>query len=232
MGRYKTIGIIGGQGPTATSDFYLRIIKYYQTNFATRHVGDFPPMVIFSVPTPDLVESIEDEKKTFVLIAAAMKKLEQDGCDFIVIACNALQYLNERFQKLVKIPILGIVPTVTEYIQNKGFKSVGILAANTTVRKKVYDFYLKEKGITLIRPDKKDQIIIEKAILDEYSGGTNIKNVEKIRKIALKLHKNGADAILLACTELPLVIKQDDVDVPLINCNEVYAQKAAQLSSS
>jgi len=194
-------------------------------------VGDFPPMIIFSVPTPDLVEAIEDEEKTFMLIAEAIKKLEKDGSDFIVITCNALQYLLKRFQALVKIPIIGIASTVAEHIKDKGYKAVGILAVDTTIRKKVYDPFLEEKGIKLIRPDQTDQDIIEEVILDEYSGKTNAENTEKIKKVAKKLYKNGAEAVMLACTELPLILKQKDIDIPLIDCNEIYAQKAAQLSS-
>ncbi len=230
--KYKTIGIIGGQGPTATADIYLRIVKYYQDNFKTRHVGDFPPMIIFSVPTPDLVERVEDEKLIFNLIAVAIKKLEKDGSDFIIIACNALQYLLKSFQALVKIPIIGIAPTVAEYIKDKGYKSVGILAADTTISKKVYDPFLGEKGIKLIKPDQTDQNIVESVILDEYSGKTSVKNTEKVKTVTEKLYKNGVDAVLLACTELPLILKQKDVNFPLIDCNEIYALKAAELSSN
>lgn len=231
MNRYKTIGIIGGQGPTATADIYLRIIKYYQDHFKTRHVGDFPPMIIFSVPTPDLVEKIEDEEKIFKLIGEAIKKLEKDGSDFIIIACNALQYLLTKFQALVKIPIIGIATTIAEHIVNKGYKTVGILAADTTIRKKIYDPFLQEKGIKLIKPNQTDQKNIETIILDEYSGKTNTINTEKIKRIVKKLYGNGAEAILLACTELPLILTQQNIDIPLIDCNEIYARKAAQYSS-
>lgn len=229
--KYKTIGIIGGQGPTATADFYLRIIKYYQDNFNTRHVGDFPPMIIYSVPTPDLVERVEDEETIYKLTAEAIKKLEKDGADFIVIACNALQYLLDRFQSLVKIPIIGIAPTVAEYIKTKGFKTIGILAADTTIRKKVYDHFLTEKSIAFIVPNPTDQDVVEQVILDEYSGKSNAVSTEKIRGIAKKLINSGADAVLLACTELPLILKQKNIDVPLVNCNEIYAQKTAEFSS-
>jgi len=215
----------------ATADIYMRIIKYYQDNFGTRYVGDFPPMIIYSVPTPDLVERVEDEEVIFNLIAEAIKKLEKDGSDFIIIACNALQYLLKRFQALVKIPIIGIAPVVADYIKDKGYKTIGILAADTTIRKKVYDRFLEEKGIKLVRPDEADQIIVEATILDEYSGKTNTENTEKIKKVAMKLYKNGVEAVMLACTELPLILKQKDLDIPLIDCNEIYAQKTAEYSS-
>ena len=112
MNKYKTIGIIGGQGPSSTADFYMRIVKYFQDNFGARYVRDFPPMIIFSVPTPDLVERIEDEEKIFNMVTDAIKKMENDGCDFIVIACNSLQYLNKRLQDEIKIPIIGIAPII------------------------------------------------------------------------------------------------------------------------
>lgn len=231
MNKYKTIGIIGGQGPVSTADFYMRIVKYYQDNFGARYVRDFPPMIIFSVPTPDLVESVEDEKMTFALIADATKKLERDGSDFIIIACNSLQYLIGRLQGIVKIPIIGIAPIVVEYVKNKGYKTVGILATNTTIKKRVYDSYLDEKGIKLVAPNEADQNCVAEVILNEIGGSATTKDTEKLKKVVGNLQKNGADAIILACTELPLIIKQAEVGIPLIDCNALYTQEAAKLAT-
>ena len=232
MQKYKTIGIIGGQGPVSTADFYLRIVKYYQVNFGARYVRDFPPMIIFSVPTPDLVESVEDEETTFSLIAEATKKLERDGSDFIIIACNSLQYFIERLQTTVKIPIIGIAPLIAEYIKDKGYKTVGLLATNTTIKKKIYEFYLGEKGIQLITPGEIDQNSVTEVILNEIGGISGVKEMKKLKKVVDSVRKAGAEAILLACTELPLVIKQQDVSITLIDCNELYIQKAAKFSSN
>lgn len=232
MSKYKTIGIIGGQGPASTADFYLRIVKYFQDNFGARYVRDFPPMIIFSVPTPDLVESVEDEGKTFLLIAEAAKKLEHDGSDFIIIACNSLQYLIKRLQALVKIPILGVAPIVKEYLEHKSYKTIGILATNTTNAKRVFDSSLSEAGIKLITPMKDDQKSVEKIILNVIGGNIATEDNEKLKKVIENLYKGGAEAVVLACTELPLVIEQQDVNIPLIDCNELYVQEAAKLSSN
>lgn len=231
MKKYKTIGIIGGQGPSSTADFYMRIVKYYQDNFAASYVRDYPPMIIYSVPTPDLVESVEDGELTFQLISNAVKKLEQDGADFIIIACNSLQYLNDKLQVLVKIPIMGIAPIVAEFVRNKGYNAVGILATDTTIKKKIYDPYLDKKAIRPLIPEQSDQKNVEEVIISELGGRTTIKETKKLKNIVEKLQKVGAEAILLACTELPLVIKQQDVNIPLIDCNELYAVEAAKLSS-
>lgn len=188
-------------------------------------------MIIFSVPTPDLVESVEDEKMTFALIADATKKLERDGSDFIIIACNSLQYLIGRLQGIVKIPIIGIAPIVAEYVKNKGYKTVGILATNTTIKKRVYDSYLDEKGIKLVAPNEADQNCVAEVILNEIGGSATTKDTEKLKKVVGNLQKNGADAIILACTELPLIIKQAEVGIPLIDCNALYTQEAAKLAT-
>lgn len=231
MSKYKTIGIIGGQGPVSTADFYMHIVKYYQDKFGARYVRDFPPMIIFSVPTPDLVESVENEELTFSMIADATKRLERDGSDFIIIVCNSLQYLIGRLQALVKIPIISIAPISVEYIKNKGYKTVGILATDTTIKKRVYDSSLNEKGIKLVIPNEVDQNSVAEVILNEIGGRVTTKDTEKLKKVVRNLQKGGAAAIMLACTELPLVLKQRDVNIPLIDCNELYAQKTAQYSS-
>lgn len=232
MNQYKTIGIIGGQGPVSTADFYMRIAKYYQDKLGARYVRDFPPMIIFSVPTPDLVERVEDEEMTFSIIANATKRLEQDGSDFIIIACNSLQHLIGKLQVLVKIPIISMAPIVADYVEDKGYKTVGILATDTTIRKKVYDSCLEEKGVKLVKPNEEDLKSVEQVILNEIGGRVTTKDTKKLRQVIGNLQKGGVDAIMLACTELPLVINQTDVDIPLINCNELYVYEAAKLSSN
>jgi len=231
VNNYKTIGIIGGQGPTSSADFYTQLIKYFQKNFKTKYVKDFPRILISSEPSPDLVESVENQKLTFKIIARSIKQLEQNGADFIVIVCNSLQYLNPRFQKLVKIPIISIAQTVTQYLVKKRFKSVGILAANTTIHKKIYDPYLKQANIKLIKPNKKDQTLIEKIILKEYQNKITSKDTKILSQIAKKLHQKGAQSILLACTELPLIIKQNHSPIPIIDCSQIYLQETARLAS-
>ena len=188
-------------------------------------------MIIFSVPIPDLIESVEDEEKTFELILVAMKKLESDGTDFIVIACNSLQYMNDRWQKEVNIPIVGIAPSVSEFIKHKGYKSVGILSTGTTIKKKVYDQFLKEIGARLVLPNEEDQKEIERIILNEIGGKTTADDTENLRRVVDRLQKDGAEAVMLACTELPLLLTQKGVNVPFVDCNEIYALNAGELSS-
>ncbi len=230
MNTSKTIGIIGGQGPISTADFYMRIVQYYQDKFGAKLLQDYPPMVIFSVPAPDLISGVENEEITYNMMADATKKLERDGCDFIVIACNSTQFLNDRLQALVKIPIVGIADVVAKHVKEKGYKIVGVLGTYTTVNKNIYGGVLGKDGAKTIAPSADDQKIVEQVILNENAGSISQEDKMKLMGVMKNLQSQGAEAMLLACTELPLLIKQIDTDIALVDCNELYAVETAQLS--
>jgi len=147
MVMHKTIGIIGGQGPASTIDIYNRIITYYQDKFGARYISDYPPMVIFSIPTPTLVKSIANEEKTFSTLFNAIKGLEREGSDFIIITCLSLQYFINKLQDQTKIPIISMSPILAKYIKHKNYKTVGVLGTYTTIKKRICDKSLKELGI-------------------------------------------------------------------------------------
>lgn len=219
-------------GPVSTADFYMRIIRYYQEKFGATYVKDFPPMIIFSVPAPDLVESIENEQEQLNMMIEVARKLENDGCDFIVIVCNSVQYLLPEIQAAVTAPCVGIADTVAKYLKNKGYKSVGILATDTTIKKGVYDKAINNVDVQLVRPNSFDQKDVTQVILNEIGGKATDQDTNKLKTVVNNLQKEDVSAVLLACTELPSVIQQDKVSTPLIDCNSIYAEAAAELAST
>jgi len=94
--------------------------------------------IIFSVPIPDVVESIENEKKVLEMLSEALKGLEREGCAFIVIACNTVQYLLKELRKSVRIPIIGIAEVNARYMKRK-YKKVGIIGTKVMIEKQGYD---------------------------------------------------------------------------------------------
>lgn len=227
----KKIGILGGMGPEALSDMYLAICKYYQINFGAKYDKDFPPMIMYSVPIPDVVESIENEKQILEDLIGASKTLQEDECDFIVIACNSVQFLLEDIRKQILVPVVGIAETVAKTLTEKQYKNVGILATQTTVNKNIYGGILEKIGIKLIAPDEQNQQIVTEVIMTQLAGKASSNETEKLKTIVQILKDKGAEAILIACTDLPLVITQEDTDIPLVNCTEIYANETARLSS-
>jgi len=230
MTKHKTIGILGGMGAEATVDLYMGIWKYYQNNFGAKYDIDFPPMIIYSIPIPDVVESLENEQVTLEMLQNTAKNLENNGCDFIVIACNTVQFLLENIRQAVNIPIIGIAEINAKHLKTKGIKKVGILATEVAIEKQVYDGAMTNIGISLIKPTAEDQEIVTEVIMTQLAGKTTRSETNKLANIAEHLKFQGAEAILLACTDLPLVINQKDTDVPLINCTETYVNEAAKLA--
>lgn len=232
MGKYKTIGILGGMGAEATSDLYLKICKFYQDHLGAKQDRDFPPIMIYSVPIPDVVESLENEELTLEMLQHAAQVLEKGGCDFIVVACNTVQFLLEPLRESVGIPIVGIAESAAEYLREKNLKRVGILSTETTIQKRIYDDVMGDIGVELIKPSVEDQAIITEVIMAQLSGKTTSVETERLVMIAEHLKSFGAEAVLLACTDLPLIIGQKNTRVPLVNCTEIYANEAAGLSAA
>lgn len=228
----KTIGIIGGMGPEGTADLYMKIIKYYQINFGAKYDKDFPEIFINSIPIPDVVESLENEKITLSMLITATKKLQNVGCNFIVIACNTIQFLLKLLQREVKIPILGIATTTAQYLMNKNICKIGILATSTTITKQVYNQELREKGITLIKPDNQEQLMLTEVIMNQLAGKTSRLDKGKLIKIIVSMKKRGAEAVLIACTDLPMIVNQINTDIKLIDCTQIYADEAARFANS
>lgn len=226
----KTIGILGGMGAEATVDLYMGIWKYYQDNFSAKYDKDFPPVIIYSVPIPDVVESLESEKTTLDMLIQTAKTLEEGGCDFIVIACNTVQFLLESIRKSVSIPILGIAKVNADYLNGKSYKKVGILATKITIDKKIYDGDLNNIGIELVKPNEDDQNTVTEVIMTQLAGKTTKVETNKLIQVIEHLKHEGAEAVLLACTDLPLVISQEDTQVPIVNCTEIYANETARQS--
>ena len=226
----KTIGILGGMGAEATVDLYMGIWKYYQENFGAKYDKDFPPVIIYSVPIPDVVESLENEKTTLDMLTHTAQTLEKGGCDFIVIACNTVQFLLEDIRKSVSIPVVGIAKVNADYLDGKGYKKAGILSTKVTIDKKIYEKDLNNIGIELIKPDEVDQSIVTEVIMTQLAGKTSRAETDKLVLVINNLKQKGAEVVLLACTDLPLVIKQEDSQVPIVNCTETYANETARMS--
>jgi len=232
MNTKNKIGILGGMGPEALSDMYLAICKYYQDHFGAKYDKDFPPMIMYSVPIPDVVESLENEQEILKELINTAKILEEDGCDFIVIACNSVQFLLNDIKAQITIPIIGIAETVAKDIKQIGYKKVGILSTQTTINKKVYDEEMNKIGIELLAPSAEQQGIVTEVIMNQLSGKATSKDTQKLVQVVDSLTQKDAGAVLIACTDLPFVIKQSDVDIPLVNCTYIYANEAARLSAS
>ena len=205
----KTVGIIGGLGPETTSEFYLEVIfSCYKKNKINR-----PPMLIWNVPLEykieeDLITKAIGEERYLPYLINAAKKLESSGADFLVIPCNSLHIYIDEIRKAVEIPVLSILEETAKFLKVKNIKEVGILATSTTINNKLYEELLKKFNIKQIVPDDFQQAKIGKMINNLVLNRRDNKDREELVKIIVEFSKKGLSTVILACTDLQLLIPE------------------------
>ena len=223
----NTIGIIGGMGPEATADVYLRIIKLYQKEFGAKLDRDYPRILIDSIPIPDVIESFENKEKTLSFLKRSAKNLESSGADFIIIACNTVSSFVPKLKNEVSIPIINIVEEIRNKILEGNYKRVGLLSTSNTIKSGIYESLLEKSKTEIIYLNQNLQSKINEIILNIMSGKKLNTDRNRIERIIKKLVYQGSDAIILGCTELPLLIESYD-GVSLLNTNQILAEIAVK----
>ncbi|MDK2783634.1 cysteate racemase [Thermococcus sp. PK] len=223
----KVIGILGGMGPLATVELFKRIVL----KTPAKKDQDHPRIIIYNNPKiPDRTAYIlgKGENPLPELIDSA-KKLESWGADFIIMPCNTAHYFADEIQKAIKIPLINMVEETAEYIKTLNLKKVGLLATDGTIKGMVYHNALLKRGIEIAVPDKNGQRELMDAIYEGIKAGNLEWGREKMLEIAKKLEKRG-EGLIAGCTEVSVVLRQEDFDIPLIDPMDVIAEKAVKLA--
>lgn len=223
VSRVKKIGLVGGLGPASTVDYYLGLVERFRKSY-----GDdvYPEIVIDSVNMHDVISGIADKDYDHVssILVKSMENLKKAGADFAAITSNTPHIVWNLMQDSFCLPVISIVDATIERIQQCGFKKVLVLGTEFTMRSGLYEESLMEKGITPIIPSEEDIKILGSIIYPNLENGIVIaEDKKKMIKIAEKYIKsNNAEAFLLGCTEIPLMIKEKDVSVPTLNTTQIH----------
>ncbi len=229
--KNKTIGVLGGMGPGASANLYMEIIKYSQHKYNAIQDTDYPPIIIYSLPLEGFDETgIVDKKLVENQLIAGVKKLESADCELIIIGCNTVHVLFDKMQKAVKIPILNIVEETKKKIIEFGYKKVGLFASESTSKSGLYQNNFKKDGIETISPNDNQQKILNRVIEHVMGGNQNEDDIILLKDVARDYLKQGAEAIVMGCTEIPLAINQTHTDIKLFNTIEIIVQSAVDFS--
>ena len=229
----KIVGILGGMGPEATADFFLEIIKLTPAKKDEDHLH----IIIDNNPQiPDRTEAIlKGGKSPLPALQKAAQNLERAGADFIVIPCNTAHYFFDEIKKVVNIPLIHMMREVSKEIKERfpKVKKVGLLSTSATARIGLYQNELEKEKIIVISPKEKEQEEVMKAI-NLIKGGEYSNSKDILKKIGEKLLLREAELLVLGCTEIPLVLKQNDFSHPVVDAGYVLAKAAVKeaLSSS
>jgi aspartate racemase len=224
----KIIGILGGMGPEATIDLFYKIIKFTPAEKDQEHLR----IIIDNNPKiPDRTAAILGKgEDPLPALQETAQNLEKAGADFIVIPCNTAHYFLSSIQKSVNIPVLNMIEETAKETKKRipQIKKVGLLASIGVYKSEIYHQHFKKFNIEVISPEEKGKEEVMKVIYAVKAGDLSDEIKKDVLKITQKLIDKGAEAIIAGCTEIPLILKEGDVSVPLIDPTQILARIAVQ----
>ena len=223
----KTIGLLGGMTSESSAEYYKLINTFVREELGGNHSAKSVMVSVdFGVMEP-LMESGEWEKLKSEITKTA-RQIESGGADFLVICTNTIHKFADHIQNSLSIPLLNIIDATAKKIKERGFKTIGLLGTRFTMEEDFYKGRLFEKhGISSVIPNEVDRKTIHNVIMEELSiGVVSNSSRNKYLEIIKKLSEKGAEGIILGCTEIPLLVKSDDSDIPLFDTTTIHARAA------
>lgn len=223
---HKKIGILGGMSPESTVEYYQYITRTY-----TERYGDYgyPEVLIYSVSFQSYMEWAEQGHWNLIAhgLSRAAQGLEAAGADFLLIACNTMHLVLDQVRPSVDIRILSLLDAVGDAIQEMGLETVGLLGTRYTMEKGLYQDALAGREIDVLIPDREDRAYVNAVINDELVAG-QIRDASRAGFVDImqKLSARGAEGIVLGCTEIPLLVGEQDAGMPVFNTTQIHAEAA------
>lgn len=226
----KKIGILGGMSPESTVLYYEHITRAYTSRF-----GDYgyPEVLIYSVNFQKFVDWQHNGQWTEAIgeMAAALERLRLAGADFGLIATNTMHIVFDDVQRAVQMPLLSIVEATAEAIHAAGLRTVGLLGTVFTMKERFFRDGLERSGIAALVPGAEDQQRVNDVIYQELCRGETRPGSRRLfLEIIERLRGQGAEGIVLGCTEIPLLVEPQHCDLPLFNTAVLHAAKALDFS--
>ena len=229
----KTIGLLGGMSWESTASYYKALNEGVKSRLGGLNSAK---VVLFSVNF-DEIEKLQHQGKwdeTAVLLSDAAESVEKAGADFLMICTNTMHKVVPEIESRISIPVLHIADATANVLQADGIEKVGLLGTRFTMEQDFYKGRLTDKfGMDVVVPSSEDQETVHTIIYDELCKGV-IKESSKQQYLAIidKLYAEGAQAVILGCTEIALLVSQQDTQVPLYDTTEIHAKQGVEYALS
>lgn len=226
----KTIGLIGGMSWQSTIEYYRIINSAVVQRTKGKHAAK---IVIDSVDfgEVEVLISNQDFAGLTALLVNSAKKLENAGAELLMIGANTMHFAAEPVQESISIPLVNIVDATIEAIQAKSLTKVGLLGTKFTMEQDFFKKRLIANDIDVNVPGAEDREFIHQTIFKElFNAHINPESKKRFLSIMNGLAGEGAQGIILGCTEIPLLIKQKDTALPVFDTTEIHALAAVELA--
>lgn len=226
----KTIGLLGGTGWVSTIEYY-RIIN----REVNKRLGgyNFPRCILYSINHGDVIEYNKkgDMEGLYAMLFNAAHKLIDAGADFILLCANTTHMFADKLSGEIPVPLIHIGEATAKEIKRQNLSKVGLLGTKATMEQDFIKSKLKDVNIEAIIPDANDREFINNSILNEL-----IKDIftdetrNEFKKIIQRLQLKGAEGVILGCTEIPLLIKQEDIEIPVLDTTLIHSLEAVDFA--
>jgi len=226
----KTIGIIGGISWESSAEYYRLINENIKSKLGPTHSAE---LVMYSLDFHHAAQLELEERwaELATLLIQAISRLEKAGADFVMMASNTAHKVAEVVQLSINLRLLHIADVAAEEIVNAGISTVGLLGTRFVMEQDFYKERFRALGIDVVVPDLAARAYVHNVIFNELCMGKMIpESKETMQKIILDLQQASAEAVILACTELPLLIHIEDTPVRLFDTMALHVNKAVTLA--
>jgi aspartate racemase len=226
----KTIGLVGGTGWISSAEYYKIINE--ETN---RRLGglEFAKCILFSLNYGqiDSFNKENDNDGIYSLILDASMKLINAGADCLVLCANTLHQFVEKLEPKINVPVIHIATATAKEIKKRNLNKIGLLGTKQTMEMDFYKLKLKEENIESLIPGTGEREFIQRTINNELVNGIfSDESRSRFIEICNDLNRRGAEGIVLGCTEIPLLVKQEDIRIPSFNTLLIHSISAVDFA--
>jgi aspartate racemase len=225
----KIIGLIGGMSWESTVPYYRQINETVKEQLGGLHSAK---IILYSVDFHEIerLQHDGDWKAAAAILADAARALERAGADFMVLCTNTMHKVATEIEAAVEIPLFHIADPTAEEITQAGFSTVGLLGTRFTMEQDFYKERLQARhGLQVLIPTEDDREVVHRIIYEELClGKVRAESRTEYRRVMAQLIRQGAQAIILGCTEISLLVTQQDSAVCLFDTTAIHARKAAR----
>jgi aspartate racemase len=222
----KIIGVLAGMGPRSTAPFVDMLLDECQRQYGAQYDIDFPPMMIYSLPTPFYIDRPVDHVALETAVAGGLRKLEHAGVAFVAMPCNSAHIYFGRLAAAIGVPLLNMVDEALRALPLTS-KTIALLATRPTVESRLYQAAIERAGRVVIAGEAWQQRV-DQLILAIKSSGDRVALDAQWRQLVADLASAGADTLLLACTDLNVVGTSANTRIALLDATQCLAQAAVR----
>jgi aspartate racemase len=228
----KVLGLIGGISWVSTADYYRIINQGINDKLGGLN---FSECIIYSFNFADIKKNNDknDWESTYEMLKNASTHLKSSGASAIILCANTMHFLADRLEEEINIPVIHVATVTANKVVEAKLRKVALLGTKFTMELDFFKSKLREKNIETVIPKEEDRDFIQNSIYEELGKGViNPETKKKYLRIIEDLIQEGAEGVILGCTEIPLLIKNTDVDIPVFDTTIIHSQAAIEFAIS